>query len=103
MYSKKELEEMYGDDIAEEIDSRINNITGMNDFEPKWNEFMMDLHHNALEEKDLIKNRMYFDKMILFMTMLEERVHNLTMLVEIERTKSYEKRIIKKIEEIESE
>lgn len=105
MFSKEELEKMYGVDVTEEIDRRINDITGMDDYLTiKWNEFMMGLHHNALKENDLKNQMHYYDKMILFTTMLEERVRNLTTLVEIEKENSYKKHLInEKIEEIESE
>lgn len=90
MFSREELEEMYGVDVTEEIDRRINDVTGMDDYlKFEWNEFMMGLHHDALEEKDFKKQMHYYDKMILFTTMLEERVRNLTTLVEIERENSY--------------
>lgn len=103
MFSKEELEKMYGDDVTEEIDRRINDITGMDDLEVKWNEFMMKLHHDALKGKELKNQMHYYDRILLFMMMLEERVRNLTTLVEIERTKTYEKHINKRIEKIESE
>ena len=105
MFSKEELEKMYGVDVTEEINRRINDITGIDDFlKIGWSEFMMGLHHDALEEKNLKKQMHCYDKMILFTTMLEERVRNLTTLVEIEKENSYKKHIVnEKIEEIESE